>query len=50
VNTTESLKNVIDRHHPEMTHKWLNASSAFSVWSAPPNKHNPIPIYFRVPN
>ncbi|PNX85212.1 pathogen-inducible alpha-dioxygenase [Trifolium pratense] len=50
VNTTESLKDVIDRHYPEMTHKWLNSTSVFSVWDSPPNKHNPIPIYFRVPN
>ena len=50
VNTTESLKDVIDRHHPEMTNKWLNSSSAFSVWDSPPNKHNHIPLYFRVPN
>ncbi|WJX65443.1 Alpha-dioxygenase PIOX [Trifolium repens] len=50
VNTTESLKDVIDRHHPEMTDKWLNASSAFSVWDAPPSKPNSIPLYCRVPN
>ncbi|XP_058776162.1 alpha-dioxygenase PIOX-like [Vicia villosa] len=50
VNTTESFKDVIDRHYPEMTNKWLNASSAFSVWDAPPNKQNPIPLYIRVPN
>ncbi|XP_027358520.1 alpha-dioxygenase 1 isoform X2 [Abrus precatorius] len=50
VNTTESLKDVIERHYPEMTHKWLNASSAFSVWDSPPNTHNPIPLYLRVPH
>ncbi|XP_058778708.1 alpha-dioxygenase PIOX-like [Vicia villosa] len=50
VNTTESLKDVIDRHYPGMTDKWLNASSTFSVWDAPPNKPNPIPIYLRIPN
>ncbi|KEH24897.1 pathogen-inducible alpha-dioxygenase [Medicago truncatula] len=50
VNTTESLKEVIDRHHPGMTQKWLNASSAFSVWDAPPNKFNPIPLYLRIPS
>ncbi|RZB45947.1 alpha-dioxygenase 1-like [Glycine soja] len=48
VNTTESLKNVIDRHYPEMTHKWLNSSSVFSVWNSPPNTQNPIPLYLRV--
>ncbi|KAG4969838.1 hypothetical protein JHK85_036259 [Glycine max] len=50
VNTTESLKDVIDRHYPEMTHKWLNSSSAFSVWDSPPNTHNHIPLYLRVPH
>ncbi|KAK7266171.1 hypothetical protein RIF29_18813 [Crotalaria pallida] len=49
VNTTESLKDVIDRHYPEMTHKWMNSSSAFSVWDSSPNTHNPIPLYLRVP-
>lgn len=50
VNTTESLKDVIDRHYPEMTHKWLNSSSAFSVWDSPPNAPNHIPLYLRVPH
>ncbi|XP_054802741.1 alpha-dioxygenase PIOX [Prosopis cineraria] len=50
VNTTESLKDVLDRHYPEMTHKWMNSSSAFSVWDSPPNSHNPIPLYLRVPH
>ncbi|KAL2335624.1 hypothetical protein Fmac_016837 [Flemingia macrophylla] len=50
VNTTESLKDVIDRHYPEMTHKWLNSTSAFSVWDSPPNPHNPVPLYLRVPH
>jgi len=50
VNTTESLKDVIDRHHPEMTNKWMNSSSAFSVWDSPSIKHNPIPCYLRIPN
>ncbi|XP_004489319.1 alpha-dioxygenase PIOX [Cicer arietinum] len=50
VNTTETLKDVIDRHHPEITNNWLNSSSVFSVWDSPPNKHNPIPIYLRVPS
>ncbi|GKB40960.1 alpha-dioxygenase 1-like protein, partial [Tanacetum coccineum] len=49
VNTTESLKDVLDRHYPEMTDRWMNSSSAFSVWDAAPEPHNPIPIYFRVP-
>lgn len=49
VNNTESLRDVLDRHYPEMTEKWINSTSAFSVWDSPPNAHNPIPIYFRVP-
>ncbi|CAK9322599.1 unnamed protein product [Citrullus colocynthis] len=50
VNTTESLKDVIERHHPEISKKWMNSSSAFSVWDSPPNKSNPIPIYLRIPH
>ncbi|XP_038905967.1 alpha-dioxygenase 1-like isoform X3 [Benincasa hispida] len=50
VNTTESLKDVIERHHPEISKKWINSSSAFSVWDAPPNKPNPIPLYLRIPH
>lgn len=49
VNTTESLKDVLDRHYPEMTDKWMNSNSAFSVWDSSPQPHNPIPLYFRVP-
>ncbi|CAI9262943.1 unnamed protein product [Lactuca saligna] len=49
VNTTESLKDVLDRHYPEMTDRWMNSASAFTVWDATPDPHNPIPIYFRVP-
>lgn len=49
VNTTESLKDVLERHHPEMVKKWINSSSAFSVWDAPPESHNLIPLYLRVP-
>lgn len=49
VNTTESLKDVIDRHYPKMTDKWMNSSSAFSVWDSPPNPHNLVPLYLRVP-
>ncbi|XLR66512.1 hypothetical protein S83_017184 [Arachis hypogaea] len=50
VNSTESLKDVIDRHYPEITLKWLNSSSAFSVWDSPPNTSNPIPLYLRIPH
>ncbi|KAM3286660.1 hypothetical protein P3S67_025459 [Capsicum chacoense] len=44
VNTTESLKDVLDRHYPEITEKWMNSESAFSVWDS-----SPIPLYFRLP-
>ncbi|KAG9160522.1 hypothetical protein Leryth_019477 [Lithospermum erythrorhizon] len=49
VKTTESLRDVFDRHYPEMTSKWMNSSSAFSVWDSPPNSFNPIPLYIRIP-
>lgn len=49
VNTTESLKDVLDRHYPEMTQKWMNSASAFSVWDSPPNSHSPVPLYLRLP-
>ncbi|XP_004147442.1 alpha-dioxygenase 1 [Cucumis sativus] len=50
VKTTESLKDVIERHHPEISKKWINSSSAFSVWDSPPNKPNHVPLYLRIPN
>ncbi|KAF5457224.1 hypothetical protein F2P56_021340 [Juglans regia] len=49
VNTTESLKDVIERHYPELIKKWMNSTSAFTVWDSPPESHNPIPLYLRVP-
>ncbi|XP_024973034.1 alpha-dioxygenase 1-like isoform X4 [Cynara cardunculus var. scolymus] len=49
VNTTESLKDVLNRHYPEMTDRWMNSASAFTVWDASPEPNNPIPIYFRIP-
>ncbi|XP_051141129.1 alpha-dioxygenase PIOX [Andrographis paniculata] len=49
VNTTESLKDVLDRHFPEMAAKWMNSGSAFSVWDAPPEPYNPVPLYLRLP-
>ncbi|GMY13420.1 alpha-dioxygenase PIOX-like [Fagus crenata] len=49
VNKTESLKDVIGRHYPELVKKWMNSTSAFSVWDSAPNSHNPIPLYLRVP-
>ncbi|XP_042961862.1 alpha-dioxygenase 2-like isoform X4 [Carya illinoinensis] len=47
VNKTETLKDVIDRHFPEMTRKWMKCSSAFSVWGSMPNPTNHIPLYLR---
>ncbi|KAI3963312.1 hypothetical protein MKW98_022734 [Papaver atlanticum] len=49
VNTTESLKDVMDRHYPEMTKKWMNSASVFSVWDSSLPSHNPIPLYLRIP-
>ena len=49
VKSTENLKDVIERHYPEMTDKWMNSSSAFSVWDSPPNPHIHVPLYLRVP-
>ncbi|XP_078165996.1 alpha-dioxygenase PIOX-like [Carex rostrata] len=34
VNTTEGLKDVIHRHYPEITDKWMKSASAFSVWDS----------------
>ncbi|KAM3761534.1 hypothetical protein ACB098_01G275100 [Castanea mollissima] len=48
VNNTESLKDVLKRHYPEMVEKWMNSTSAFSEWDSPPNADNPIPLYLRV--
>uniref|UniRef100_A0A6I9S3U3 Alpha-dioxygenase 1 n=1 Tax=Elaeis guineensis var. tenera TaxID=51953 RepID=A0A6I9S3U3_ELAGV len=50
VNTTESLRDVIQRHHPDTAKKWMNSTSAFSVWDAPPNSFNPIPLLLRFPS
>ncbi|KAG6542641.1 hypothetical protein Mapa_015972 [Marchantia paleacea] len=47
VNTTEGLKDVLLRHHPEIVKSWMTASSAFSVWSAPADSFNLIPPLFR---
>ncbi|CAI0455851.1 unnamed protein product, partial [Linum tenue] len=49
VDTTESLRQVIDRHYPEMTKKWMNSASAFSVWDAPPQSEKHVPLYLRIP-
>ncbi|KAI5382566.1 alpha-dioxygenase 2 [Lathyrus oleraceus] len=47
VNKTESLKDVIDRHFPEMTENMMTSSSAFSVWDAKPDPKKLLPIYLR---
>ncbi|KAI3936812.1 hypothetical protein MKW98_021674 [Papaver atlanticum] len=47
VNKTESLRDVISRHYPEMTRKWMKSSSAFSVWDSSPTSTNFIPLYLR---
>ncbi|KAH0919330.1 hypothetical protein HID58_026990 [Brassica napus] len=47
VNTTESLKDVIDRHFPSLTNKWMRCTSAFSVWSSDPDPTNWLPLYLR---
>ncbi|KAF9626320.1 hypothetical protein IFM89_032169 [Coptis chinensis] len=51
VNTTETLRDVLERHYPEMLKTWVNSSSTsvFSVWDSPTPAHNPIPLYLRVP-
>ncbi|KAL5815508.1 hypothetical protein ACOSQ4_026149 [Xanthoceras sorbifolium] len=49
VNKTETLKDVIDRHFPDMTRNWMRCSSAFSVWDSAPNPANYVPLYLRCP-
>ncbi|KAL8234669.1 hypothetical protein R6Q59_020769 [Mikania micrantha] len=50
INKIESLKDIIDRHFPEMTKTWMRCSSAFSVWDSDPNAPNYVPLYFRFSN
>lgn len=51
VNTTESLKDVLLRHHSNLVENWLNPSiSAFTVWSVDPQPDNPVPLYLRTPS
>ncbi|XP_059303411.1 alpha-dioxygenase 2-like [Lycium ferocissimum] len=47
VNKTETLKDVIDRHFPEMTKKYMRCTSAFSVWSSDPDPRHYLPLYLR---
>lgn len=49
INKTESLKDIIDRHFPEMSKTWMRCSSAFSVWDSDPNTPNYVPLYLRCP-
>ncbi|BBN01025.1 fatty acid alpha-dioxygenase [Marchantia polymorpha subsp. ruderalis] len=49
VNKTEGLKDVVQRHYPDIVTNWMTASSAFSIWSAPADKWNPVPLYLRLP-
>ncbi|MCD7451748.1 Alpha-dioxygenase 2 [Datura stramonium] len=47
VNKTETLKDVIDRHFPEMTEKYMRCTSAFSVWNSDPDPRRYLPLYLR---
>lgn len=47
VNKTETLKDVIDRHFPEMTEKYMRCTSAFSVWNSDPDPRHYLPLYLR---
>ncbi|XP_042965102.1 alpha-dioxygenase 2-like isoform X3 [Carya illinoinensis] len=47
VNKTETLKDVIDRHFPDMTRKFMRCSSVFSVWNSMPTPANYLPLYLR---
>ncbi|KAL5723629.1 hypothetical protein ACHQM5_007005 [Ranunculus cassubicifolius] len=51
VDTTESLRDVLERHYPKMLKKWVNSSSTsiFSVWDSPTPAYNPVPLYLRIP-
>ncbi|KAK1302799.1 Alpha-dioxygenase 2 [Acorus calamus] len=48
VNRTENLKDVIDRHFPGMTSKFMRCTSAFSVWDSPPDPKRYLPLYLRL--
>lgn len=48
INNTEGLKDVLKRHHPKLVEKWMNSSSAFSVWNASPEPKNNTPLYLRL--
>ncbi|KAI4319223.1 hypothetical protein MLD38_032850 [Melastoma candidum] len=48
VNNTESLKDVIDRHFPGMTKKWLKNSTAFGAWDSPSPPESRVPLLLRL--
>ncbi|ERN00012.1 alpha-dioxygenase 2 [Amborella trichopoda] len=50
VNKTESLKDVIYRHYPDMIDKWMRSSSAFAVWHSNPDPPTYVPMYLRMPS
>ncbi|KAF5795655.1 putative heme peroxidase superfamily, heme peroxidase, animal-type [Helianthus annuus] len=50
INKIESLKDILDRHFPEMSKTWMRCSSAFSVWDSDPNTPNYVPLYLRYGN
>ncbi|KAM0043600.1 putative hem peroxidase superfamily, hem peroxidase, animal-type [Helianthus debilis subsp. tardiflorus] len=50
INKIESLKDILDRHFPEMSKAWMRCSSAFSVWGSDPNTPNYVPLYLRYGN
>ncbi|KAF8022568.1 hypothetical protein BT93_F0165 [Corymbia citriodora subsp. variegata] len=47
VNKTETLKDVIDRHFPDMTRNYMRCSSAFAVWDSLPTPTSYVPLYLR---
>lgn len=48
VNNTESFKDVLDRHFPRMTQKWLKNSCAFAVWDSPSPPESWVPLALRL--
>ncbi|CAN4088782.1 unnamed protein product [Withania somnifera] len=48
VNKTVTLKDVIDRHFPDMTKKYMRCTSAFSAWRSYPHPKRYLPLYPRL--
>lgn len=48
IKKTETLKDVIDRHFPMMSKRWMRSSSAFSVWDSEPTPSTIVPLYLRL--